>query len=373
MRRENLLTRREMIAITLGTLAGGCRTTPSVDAAMERAGEEARKQMEAGIFTGAALARSDRGRALYMGWQGKGPETGAVDERTRFDAASLTKTVTAAVLARLVEKGKLDPDAPFVTYLPDHAVGKDSPITIRQIATHSAGFGHAIAPAKPADPTRCLSDTPYVERLLAQKPFREPGKCLYSCYNFQLLALVAERVGEAPLDQLAKKLLFKPLGMKRSAWWPVPDDGHVMHPEVMPPENFVVRKIGCVSDPPAYHAGRPVGNAGLFTTLPDLRRFTADLLRREHFSSVYYDLLFTCTFDHDGYRRSFGFDMGTGGRPDGLSEQTIHHSGYTGQMLCVDPVTDFAAVLLTVRSGSTGDSFRGRKRILSLLAGGGQS
>ena len=303
--------------------------------------------MEAGIFTGAAFARSDRGPAVYLGWQGRGPETGAVDARTRFDAASLTKTVTAAVLARLVEAGKLDPDAPFVKYLPDHAAGPDSPITIRQIATHSAGFGHAIAPAKPDDPTRCLSTVPY----------------------FQLLALVAERVGEAPLDQLARKLLFKPLGMKRSAWWPVPDDGHVMHPEVMPPENFVVRKIGCVSDPPAYHADRPVGNAGLFTTLEDLRRFTADLLHRKHFSSTYYDLLFTCTFDHDGYRRSFGFDLGEGGRPDGLSPQTIHHSGYTGQMLCVDPVTGFAAVLLTVRSGSTGDSFRGRKKILALMVG----
>ena len=362
------LTRRELLLLTAGAALGGCGLFPREDGALVRARAEALDQMRRGFFTGAAFARSDHGEAGYVGWQGRGPETGTVDARTLFDAASLTKTVVAAVLARLVEQGKLDPSAPFIRYLPDHAAGKNCPVTVLQLATHTSGFGHAIAPARPANPTKCLTEIPFEQRLLAQKPVREPGNCMYSCYNFQLLALIAERVGGQSIDMLAKELLFRPLGMAQSRWWPVEDDGHVMHPDAMPPENFVVRTVGCVSDPPAYHARRPTGNAGLFTTLGDLRLFTADLLHRRTFPKAYYDLLFACAHEKGGFRRSFGFNMSEGGCVPGLSPRTIHHSGYTGQYLCVDPETGFAGVVLTVRSAGEG-TYTGRLRILSLLNG----
>lgn len=359
------MRRRELLGLLAGAAVGGCVPLRE-DVALARARAEALDQMKRGFFTGAAFARSAWGEAGFVGWQGRGPETGAVDERTLFDAASVTKTIVAAVLALQVVEGKLDPDAPFVRYLPDHAAGKACPVTIRQLATHTSGFGHAIAPARPANPTLRLPSRPFEDRLLAQKPERAPGHCKYSCFNFQLLALIAERVGGRPIDVLAREKLFGPLGMDHSRWWPVVDDGHVMHPGVMPPENFVVRTVGCVSDPPAYHAGRPTGNAGLFTTLGDLRLFTADLLRRHRFPSAYYELLFTCTHESGEYRRSFGFNMSEGGRVPGLSPRTIHHAGYTGQYLCVDPENDFAGVVLTVRSAGEG-TFRGRLRILACL------
>lgn len=368
------MNRREFMgaaagAAVLAGLGSGCALLPrerAFAAALARARAEALDQMARGFFTGAAFARSDVGEAGFVGWQGRGPGTGAVDERTLFDAASLTKTIVAAVLALQVVDGALDPDVPFVRYLPDHAAGRNCPVTIRQLATHTGGFGHAIAPARPANPTLRLPSRPFEERLLAQRPERSPGHCKYSCYNFQLLALIAERVGGRPIDELAKTMLFRPLGMGSSRWWPVPDDGHVAHPDVMPPENFVVRKTGCVSDPPAYHADRPTGNAGLFTTLDDLRRFTADLLHRRRFPPAYYDLLFACTHEEGEFRRSFGFNMSAGGRAAGLSPRTIHHGGYTGQYICVDPETGFAGVVLTVRSAGEG-TFAGRLRIMSLL------
>ena len=174
-----LLSRRELLVLAAGAAAGGC-LLPHGDAALARAKVEALAQMEKGFFTGAAFARSDRGDAGYVGCQGRGSETGAVDARTLFDAASLTKTIVAAVLALQVVEGRLDPDAPFIRYLPDHAAGKDCSVTIRQLATHTSGFGHALAPARPSDPTKCLTDRPFEERLLAQKPARAPGHCMYS-------------------------------------------------------------------------------------------------------------------------------------------------------------------------------------------------
>ncbi len=58
------------------------------------------------------------------------------------------------------------------------------------------------------------------------------------------------------------------------------------------------------------------------------------------FTAAYYDLMFSCNWQDDaGNRRSFGWDMSPVGRPAGLSEQTIFHSGWTEQTFFVDSRT----------------------------------
>lgn len=56
-------------------------------------------------------------------------------------------------------------------------------------------------------------------------------------------------------------------------------------------------------------------------------------------------------------------------RPRGLSAGTIFHSGWTGQTLCIDPATKFAAVVLTSRTGDHEEARAGRKRIIEALYG----
>ena len=53
---------------------------------------------------------------------------GAVDENTIFQLASVTKTLTAAAAATVVDEGKLDWDKPIFNYLPDF-VGYDPYMT----------------------------------------------------------------------------------------------------------------------------------------------------------------------------------------------------------------------------------------------------
>ena len=99
------VSRREFLVLAAGAAVGGCRLLPGEDdVAFVRARAEALDQLAKGYFTGAAFARSDRGEAGFVGWQGRGSETGAVDARTKFDAASLTKTVEdAGVMLELAE------------------------------------------------------------------------------------------------------------------------------------------------------------------------------------------------------------------------------------------------------------------------------
>jgi len=55
-------------------------------------------------------------------------------------------------------------------------------------------------------------------------------------------------------------------------------------------------------------------------------------------------------------------------RPQGLSDRTIYHSGWSGQTIAIDPGTGFCGVCLTARAGDHGVCIRGRMEILSLLA-----
>ena len=66
-----------------------------------------------------------------------------VDADTLFQIASITKTITATVVMRLVERGALDLDSPIRRYLPefklrDEEVAKRA--TLRHLVTHTGGW-----------------------------------------------------------------------------------------------------------------------------------------------------------------------------------------------------------------------------------------
>ena len=279
-----------------------------VGAAKVDALAEAKAGVAKGLMRGAVFARGDGGA---VGVVGEAVPGRPMTERTWFDVASVTKTFTAAAAALLVAEGKL--------VLDDR---------LHRLATHTT-----------------------------------TGHFKYDCANFVALGEAVERASGMRLDAFCRERIFRPLGMTRTTWGPVADDGTLcqMLPEGTPP--------GVVSDLRARAAGKPIGNAGAFSDVHDLRLFVTDLLTRQTFPKAYYDLLFTCRYEEaDGIRRSFGFDMSDAKRPAGLSRAAIFHSGWTGQTIVADPGTGFCGVVLTARTGDHGEAIVSRNRILSALA-----
>lgn len=344
----------------------GCRAAEILRPALgERIRAEALAQVSDGSILCAAVGGTGCVDPVYVGVQGPQSNARPVDGLTRFDLASLTKTITASVCATLITEGRLDPDAPFTEYFPEHALGKSCAITIRDLATHSSGFGNFSGPRYSENPDVNRGAAGFEEELRTKLPRRPRGTYCYSCYNYALLGTVAERVGGQSLNRLAKDRIFAPLEMTRTGWWPVPDDGHTVTVPLLMRDGRL-RRTGEVHDEPARYAGRPIGNAGAFSTLPDMLRFAEDLLRRRRFPAAHYDLLFKGTFRLGRDCRSFGFDMGDDGRPDGFSMASIRHSGFTGQFICVDPALDFAGVVLTLRCPGGKGTLGGRHRLLRL-------
>ncbi len=125
-----------------------------------------------------------------------------VDENTMFEAASLTKTVTAYAAMRLVERGELDLDKPLHEYFPDQVYKKLSgderykKITARLVLTHTTGLPN------------------WGNRLM-----RDPGlQYGYSGEGFLYLGKTIEQVSGLSLQEFARKEIFEPLGMARTSY-----------------------------------------------------------------------------------------------------------------------------------------------------------
>ncbi len=347
-----------------------------------RARERIHQLISDGVYAGLIAADADGGPILLEGLQcfsqsrGAGPScpasgSGAVAPRpvtpeTRCDIASVGKLFTASLCALLVAEGRLDPDAPFTDYLPEHVLAKENcDITVRDLASHAGGFDNS-KPYQVPDTTR------FLEELWRKRPVRPRRERFeYACSNFIYLGKIVEKLTGLDLDSAARKMLWEPLGMSHTTWNPIPDNGHVMeYPD--PPH----RRIGDHNDASCFYFPAPLGNGSVFTTIGDMCLFLSDMLHRRHFSAAYYDLLFKQEYEQGGVRRTFGWDMKGPNSPTymtdetGFSDQAICHSGWTGPAVAVDPVRGRAAVVLGNRTGDMLASRLGRIAILSHLCYG---
>jgi serine-type D-Ala-D-Ala carboxypeptidase/endopeptidase len=135
----------------------------------------------------------------------------------RFEVGSVTKTMTATVLASLVADGTLGLDDPIGRWL---SAGPHGEITVRQLATHTSGLP-AVAPnrasvqAGPANPWAGYTFE-RAEEGLRLAPVT-PGKpWRYSNLGYQLLGLILQRASSTDYPALMTGRLLAPLGMAHS-------------------------------------------------------------------------------------------------------------------------------------------------------------
>ena len=85
---------------------------------------------------------------------------------------STTKGATAICIARLVEAGQLNYDAPVANYWPEFAAAGKQAVTVGQVMSHQAGL---IYVDTPLTLEQVLAVDPIVQALAAQSPLWQPG------------------------------------------------------------------------------------------------------------------------------------------------------------------------------------------------------
>lgn len=137
-----------------------------------------------------------------------------VDPRqSLFRIGSVSKPVTAALLAKLYEEGKLDLDQNIRNYIP-YFPQKAHPITTRQLAGHLAGIRHYKG-------FENMSSRFYptvkegLEIFMHDNLIHEPGsKYAYSSYGWNLVSAVLEAVGQDDFLSMMTDYVFEPLGLE---------------------------------------------------------------------------------------------------------------------------------------------------------------
>lgn len=313
---------------------------------------EIQSQIDAGLIQGAVVKINSGRETLALGFQaGPIPMT----EESRFDIASAGKVFTAACAAILAFRGKLDLDAPFTAYLPEHALGKECTITVRDLACHASGFDNS-------KPYASDEKERFMKQLCSWLPVNpRRSSFVYSCGNYVLLGKIVERVSGMDLDQLSRTLFWKDLGMIHTTWnAPGPGPLEVQH-------HHPVREPGEHNDEVCCRAGVPLGSGSVFSTAGDMLCFLTDVLQSNVLPRECCRLMLTPEFSAGEKIRSFGWDMSADGIPSTLSPRTIHHTGWTGQSIFVDPETGICGAVLTSRTGNWQEAKTGRLRIMDAM------
>ena len=362
------MTRSNFLKLMLGATAAPIplvgRAVPGAPSAQDdkiaRAKREVQLQLDYHLIGGCVFCSTAHPDPVAMGTRLHSPERKEpMPANALFDMMSVTKPIVATAAAQLVAEGKLDPDAPFTKYLPEHVLGPNCAITVRDLATHSGGFDNERA--------YFGKKQPYVKDLMEKRPAWKRGeRFFYACYNLIMIGHILERLEGKHLDAICKARIFDPLGMADTRWWPVVGPDRARTVQIMRTPNF----IGTCQDGLCQRYKKPQGNAGVFSTAADMLRFVTDILHRKTFKKEVYDLLYTPTFDNATGRRSWGWDMGPKARPDGWSAASIFHSGFSGQTVAIDPAAGFAGVVLTSRTSEHGTGIICRKRVLTILKDG---
>ncbi|NQY55380.1 MAG: beta-lactamase family protein [Ilumatobacteraceae bacterium] len=125
--------------------------------------------------------------------------------------ASVSKLVTALVVARLDQRGALDIEAPVPWgELGIAAHPSWSDVTVRELLDHRSGM--PVVRSSWFDGSGdCAS---FLPTILTGPPTETRGTWRYSNGNYCALGLLAAQRGGATLDALARQLVFEPLGLR---------------------------------------------------------------------------------------------------------------------------------------------------------------
>lgn len=354
---------------------------PAAEAArLRRADAAVQRALARRVFPGAVLVVGSHDRILYSRGYGRGTwsRSSRMPSPTRslWDLASLTKVVgTAGVVARLVERGELELDAPVVRFVPEFSGLGREVVTVRMLLDHTSGLRPFLRFW--AAPSR---DSAYA--LLWHEPLVRPAgqSAVYSDLNAILLGRVIEQVTGLPLDEAVRKEVLDPLDLAQTGF--------------RPPERAWIRAIptgrdagepvvGIVNDRNAESLGGVVGHAGLFATGHDVARVAQAWLAAAIGADSSWLRPITVHRFLQRTPASGSRFLGWDGRdplPDDPKEPSIFgavaspcvfgHTGWTGTMMWMDPATDRFVVLLTNRSydPKVKDSFRKLKLVRAAVS-----
>jgi CubicO group peptidase (beta-lactamase class C family) len=258
----------QIASVLLFSVIGCCQDLPDGQIA-NRLEAYLKPFVETGNLTGTVLV-ARKGRVLFRHSYGMANYELQVPNspETRFHLASVSKAFTAAAILQLQEQGRLSVADPVSRFVPDFPNGDR--ITLDNLLTHTSG----IPDINDVSDYDTFARSPHTIAQLVAKfanlPLTlQPGSGYqYSNSNYNLLALVVEKVSGESYGGYLRKHIFDPLGMQ--------DFGHDGDAsQLIPLAASGYKPAGITDCEKARYLdwSNKTGNGSLYSTVDDLFRF----------------------------------------------------------------------------------------------------
>lgn len=200
-----------------------------------------------------------------------------VTRRTMFQAASISKPVTAVAALILVQDGLIDLDDEANTYLksweiPENDFTRTEPVTVRGLLSHTSGFsGNAgVIDYMPGSSIPTLIQALKGEPPSKTGPVRVTaplGKLSYSGSGYVVLQQTLVDMSGEPFDEFMRETVLAPLEMNHSTF------------DQAPPVEGIAKghHAGGEPLPGGYRVHSGEAAAGLWSTASDLAKFAVSI------------------------------------------------------------------------------------------------
>ena len=174
------------------------------------------------LWGGFLVAKGDE--ILYESYRGFAEDNKQVpiNDTVALHVASISKSITAMAMMKLIDAGKLNIDDPVTKFFPKFPYPKVTVFTLLSQRSGLPKYEHLIgkiAP-KPAEfDKKYLSNQDILNVLIQYKPelARETNTGFMYCNtNYAMLALLIEHVTKMPFPEAMQQIVFRPLKMKNT-------------------------------------------------------------------------------------------------------------------------------------------------------------
>ena len=312
-----------------------------------------------------------------------------VKESDLYDLASLTKILgTLPLTMQAFDKGILSFSSTISDLLPSWRDSNKSDLNLKQMLSHYSrlwpwipffkktlnkkGFPkkafyhfkssekHNISVAKNLFLVSDFEDDMY--RQIKESELIDSLEYKYSDLSYYILKKYFENTFNKPYNELVKKSIFDPLGLKKIGYKPL---NRFDASEIVPSEIDTYYRHseldGYVHDMGAAMQDGVGGHAGLFGNAYDVASIMQMYLQKGYYNGIQLikpetiEAFNKCYYCEKGNRRGIGFDKpqleGINGSTCGcVSKTSFGHSGYTGTYAWADPEKEIIIVILANRT-----------------------
>jgi CubicO group peptidase (beta-lactamase class C family) len=187
---------------------------------------------------------------------------------TRFHIASISKVFTAAAILQLQEQGRLQVSDSIARYLPDFPQGDR--ITLDNLLTHTSGIPDINGLADYDTFARSPHTLEQIVAKFAGLPLEfQPGsKAEYSNSNYNLLAIIIEKVSGESYGDYLNRHIFVPCGLHYTG-----HDGNSARIIPSAASGYEPFQVAAYEKARYVDWSNKTGNGSLYSTVGDLFRF----------------------------------------------------------------------------------------------------